>query len=379
MKKSIPSTSSRLASLDALRGFDLFVLVALGPLVLHYLDASGNTSLSWLREIFTHKDWEGFSPWDLIMPLFVFMSGVSIPFALARMKREGKYLPFFMRLFRRVLLLWLLGMVVQGNLLGLDATRVYLYSNTLQSIAAGYLIASLFYMFSGWRVQIISAVLLLLAYWGAMEFITVDGYGGGNYTPTGNLAEWIDRTVLGRYRDAATVDAAGQVHFAPWYHYTWILSSLTFGVTALSGMLAGRIAREARLPRLTLYLVLGTAFVLLGWLWSNYLPIIKPLWTSSMVLFSSGLCFLLMGLFYYVYDVLHWHIFLDFLKVYGMNSITAYLLSEVVNFRGVAHSVLYGLQHHFPTYYPFILTCAQVLIIFLILRAMHRKGIYLKV
>lgn len=173
MKKSTPSTSSRLASLDALRGFDLFVLVALGPLVLHYLDASGNISLSWLREIFTHKDWEGFSPWDLIMPLFVFMSGVSIPFALARMKREGKYLPFFMRLFRRVLLLWLLGMVVQGNLLGLDATRVYLYSNTLQSIAAGYLIASLFYMFSGWRVQIISAVLLLLVYWGAMVFNTI--------------------------------------------------------------------------------------------------------------------------------------------------------------------------------------------------------------
>ena len=62
-------------------------------------------------------------------------------------------------------------------------------------------------------VQIGTAVALLLAYWGAMQFITVDGYGGGNYTPDGNLAEWVDRTVLGRFRDAAVVEN-GQIVFA---------------------------------------------------------------------------------------------------------------------------------------------------------------------
>ena len=81
----------RLASLDALRGFDLLILVAIGPLILQLTQAVGGDSLQWLSALFTHKDWEGFSPWDLIMPLFVFMSGASIPFALSRMKREKDY------------------------------------------------------------------------------------------------------------------------------------------------------------------------------------------------------------------------------------------------------------------------------------------------
>ena len=81
--------SGRLTSLDALRGFDLFVLTALGPLMLSVVAAIGGENLNWLAQIFTHKDWEGFSPWDLVMPLFVFMSGASIPFALSKAKREG--------------------------------------------------------------------------------------------------------------------------------------------------------------------------------------------------------------------------------------------------------------------------------------------------
>ena len=76
-----------------------------------------------------------------------------------------------------------------------------------------------------------------------MQFITVDGYGGGNYTPQGNLAEWIDNTVLGRFRDTAQV-IDGKVVVADWYHYTWILSSLNFGVTVLTGLFAGYIAKD---------------------------------------------------------------------------------------------------------------------------------------
>ena len=44
---------------------------------------------------------------------------------------------------RRVLVLWILGMVAQGNLLDFDLSKLYLFSNTLQAIAVGYLVASL--------------------------------------------------------------------------------------------------------------------------------------------------------------------------------------------------------------------------------------------
>lgn len=67
--------SQRLESLDALRGFDLFFLVALGPLV-HALARAAN--VGWLNDsmwVFSHVHWEGFSPWDLIMPLFLFYVG----------------------------------------------------------------------------------------------------------------------------------------------------------------------------------------------------------------------------------------------------------------------------------------------------------------
>ena len=79
----------RLESLDVLRGFDLFCLVGLEA-VMHALD--GAVDAPWFDRVmwcFTHVDWEGFSSWDLVMPLFMFMSGVTIPFALARYKREG--------------------------------------------------------------------------------------------------------------------------------------------------------------------------------------------------------------------------------------------------------------------------------------------------
>ena len=375
------NTKQRLVSLDALRGFDLFVLVALGPLVLSFTQAAGPEHFEGLRAAFTHVDWEGFSPWDLIMPLFVFMSGASIPFALSRFRNGANRSLLVRRLLKRVLLLWLLGMVVQGNLLGLDPSRFYVYTNTLQAIAAGYLIAALLFTNTRLRTQVIVAVLLLLGYWAAMEIVSVDGYGAGSYAPESNLAEWIDRTVLGRFRDGAGVNEAGQVVFAPWYHYTWLLSTATFGVTALTGVFAGSIARASWLgmQKVLVYFGLGVAMVALGWLWDIQMPVIKTIWTSSMVLVSSGYCFLLMAVFYLLFDVFHFTFGLDFLRVYGMNSITAYVISEVVNFRGVAHSVLYGLEQHVGGYYTFVLTFSQVLIVYLILRSMYKHGVFVKV
>lgn len=237
------TTYKRLESLDALRGFDLFFLVALGPLA-HSLARAAD--VGWLNDCmwaFNHVQWEGFSPWDLIMPLFLFMSGASMPFALSRFKGVSDKKTLFRRLGKRILLLWIFGMMCQGNLLGFDPDRIYLYSNTLQSIAAGYLITAVLFLYTSRRTQIGVAVALLLVYWAAMQFITIGSYGGGNYTPEGNLAEWIDRTVLGRFRDGAKV-VDGEVVFAPWYHYTWILSTLNFGVTVLTGLFAGYIAKD---------------------------------------------------------------------------------------------------------------------------------------
>ncbi len=374
-------SSQRLASLDALRGFDLFVLVALGPLVSSLTHAAQSSHLEGLSWIFTHVAWEGFAPWDLVMPLFLFMAGASIPFALSRYVGGAHRGAFLGRLLKRVVLLWLLGMVVQGNLLAFDMSRIYLYSNTLQAIAAGYLIAALVFTSMRLQWQVVLTVALLAGYWGVMEFIGVDGYGNGNYTPDGNLAEWVDRTVLGRFRDGASMGADGSVTFASWYHYTWIISTLGFGATTLTGVFAGMIARTgwSGVRKVLTYFVLAIAMIGAGWLWSSQMPIIKTIWTSSMVLFSSGWCFALMGLFYLLYDVLQLKFGLEFFKIYGMNSIVAYVVSQVVNFRGVAHSVCFGLEQWLGAYYSVLLTFTQVAFVYLILRLMLKHNVFLKV
>lgn len=371
----------RLESLDVLRGFDLFCLVGL-EIIMHPLQRAINAP--WFDKFmwnFGHADWYGFTTWDLVMPLFMFMAGVSMPFALSRYKREHNKTQVYKRILKRVILLWIFGMMCQGNLLGLDPDRIYLYSNTLQAIAMGYLISAVLFLHTRISVQIGTAVVLLLVYWGAMEFITVNGYGGGNYTPDGNLAEWIDRVVLGRFRDGSQV-VNGQVVFADWYRYTWILSSLNFGVTVLTGVFAGHILKNTGFSqqKKTLILVItGVAMVVAGWLWNIQMPVVKKIWTSSMVLVSSGYCFLLMALFYYWIDYKGHRKNNTWLKVYGMNSIVAYMLAMIINFKCIGQSLFFGLEQYMGAYYPVLIALVNAGMVYLILWWMYKKKIFLKV
>lgn len=373
--------TQRLESLDILRGFDLFMLVGL-EMAMHQLSHAVNTpafdSFMWC---FTHVDWEGLSTWDIVMPLFMFMSGITIPFALSRYKEAKDKTLVYRRIFKRVLLLWIFGMMCQGNLLGLDPNRIYLYSNTLQTIAMGYLISALLFLHTRIRTQIILFILILLVYWGAMEFITIQGYGGGNYTPEANLAEWIEREVLGRFRDGASV-VNGEVVFPDWYRYTWILSSPNFGATVMTGLFAGYILKNkvwSQQKKLNLLIVIGISMVAIGWIWGIWHPVIKKIWTSSMVLVSSGYCFLMMALFYYMIDCKGWRKYFGWLKVYGMNSILAYMLAMCVDFSCIGHSLFHGLEQYIGAYYPILITFSNVSLVYLILWCLYKRQIFLRV
>ena len=102
------------------------------------------------------------------------------------------------------------------------------------------------------------------------------------------------------------------------------------------GAFAGKIMKEGKANRkkvVQILLLIGLLLIGLAELWSLQMPVIKRLWTASMTLLSGGYCFLLMALFYYWIDYKGHTRGLNWLKVYGMNSITAYVLGEVVNFR----------------------------------------------
>lgn len=275
--------------------------------------------------------------------------------------------------------------MVQGNLLALNPERIYLFTNTLQAIAVGYFFSAIIYLHTSWKTQVGIAIALLLAFWGAMEWITIGGYGGGDYTPHGNLAEGIDTMVLGRFRDTAQV-IDGEVVVKASYTYTWILSSLNFVVTVLTGVLAGEALRNSKsinskfkINTVGLLLGAGVVMVALGWTWGLVHPVIKHIWTGSMVLVSSGYCFILMGLFYWWIDCRGHNKHLTLLKIYGMNSITAYVVSHVISFRSISKSLFFGLEQYVGDYYDFIIQFSNVTILFIILYILYRNKIFLRV
>lgn len=370
----------RLESLDVLRGADLFFLLAVGPIVRRFIKL---VDQPWLNEcywLFDHVAWEGFSPWDIIMPLFVFMTGITIPFALGRIREERRYGTVLWRIVRRVVILWIFGMICQGGLLDKDPNTIYLYSNTLQAIAVAYAASALLFLFTKLRTQIIVAAVLLLGYWAAMEFVSVDGFGGGDYTPEKNLAEWVDNTVLGRFRDGAKV-VDGDVVFNTEYHCTWILSSLTFIVTGLLGMFAGVVAKSKMEERRKLWWFAGTgvALVVAGLIWSIWHPIIKMIWTSSMTLFSGGICFLLLWLCYYLIDYKGYRRGLTLFKVYGMNSIAAYMMPKFVKTRAILSGLLAFLPFVMGEEWAgFAIRVADAVVIYLLLYYMYKREIFLK-
>ena len=361
MAKTTSSTPKRLASLDILRGFDLFLLLFFQPVLMALCQA---TDIEWLKEFswhFDHEVWVGFRFWDLVMPLFLFMTGAAMPFSFAhytsgKSKRDGLY----WRIARRVVILFLFGMIVQGNLLALDLNHIYIYTNTLQAIAIGYLIAAVLLLSGDWKQQICYTMALLVVY--TLPMIVI-----GDWSPNGNFAYKVDEFILGNFRGDLS--------------YTWVWSSLTFGVSVMTGVFAGQIikSQRANIQTALKLLIIGVALVGIGLLLSPVVPIIKRIWTSSMTLYSSGWCFILMAIFFWVIDCCGLSKGLNWVKIYGMNPITAYLLGEVINFRSIVESVSFGLVPILGDFYQVWLTFGNFLILFVILRFMYNHKIFLKV
>lgn len=367
--------NQRLLSLDILRGFDLFVLVFFQPVFVSLVQTLDLPFADTLLYHFDHEDWVGFRAWDLVMPLFLFMSGVSMPFAFSKYEQMSDKSLVYRRIGKRVVLLFLLGAVVQGNLLAFDLHQLRLYSNTLQAIAIGYLIASLIFLNFSFKGQLIAGVVLLLLYWLPMTFL-------GDFTPEGNFAEKVDRLMLGRFRDGVSWGPDGHWSFSPHYQYTWIVSSLTFGVTVLMGTIAGGIIKGGSQNRNRTALILflsGVGCILVSLLWSLQMPIIKKVWTCSMTLYSGGWCLLLMAFFYYIVDCRGYSTGLKWLKIYGMNAITAYVLGQVINFRSVVESVSFGFEQFMGVYYKTWVTFGNYSILFLILYILYKRNIFLRI
>lgn len=379
-------TNKRLASLDILRGFDMWLLLMFGPIVHAFLRVNQSPAFDWLRNQTEHVSWEGFVLWDIIMPLFMFMSGVTIPFSMAKVKEQGPDKRFWLKLLKRVALLFFIGWIVQGNLLTLDFKQFHPFANTLQAIAVGYFFAALIYVFLDTKKQIVATVIPFAIFIGAFALT------GMNLDPQSNIAMTVDKAILGAHRDGVAWDGTTW-SYSSWYQYTWILSSLNFIVTVMLGCFSGQILRgfpkksaSAETPangisskRALQLAIFGAALVAASLLLSIWFPIIKKIWSSSMTLYAGGISCLMLAFTYYIVDVRKWTKGIGWLKYFGMNAIFAYTVGEVINFTSASHSVLHGAERLCGAYAPVLIATANAFILFFILRHLYRKNVFLRV
>ncbi|MBK8463888.1 MAG: DUF5009 domain-containing protein [Nigerium sp.] len=361
-------SGDRIASVDALRGFDMFWIMGGDWIVTSLHLAMGTSTTAFLAYHMDHAEWEGFRFYDIIMPLFLWLAGVSIPFAYSkRLSRTNSKAALWPQILKRVAILWILGMAVQGGLLTYDPAQFSLFSNTLQAIAVGYLGATILALYLPVRIQLLVTGVLMAVFWWVMENVPVPGVGAGFHEPDLNIALWIDMAVLGRFQDGT--------------NYTWILSSMNFVATVMLGVFAGYLLRSGlgAYRKVLALAVAGAALVCLGLLWSGWHPLIKQLWTGSFVLFSAGLCFLLLGVFYLVIDVWHVAWWAKPFMIIGANSIVAYVAWHLFDFGLVADVFLAPLETKVGDWWRFVHDVGATLVLFWILALMHRHRFFVKI
>jgi predicted acyltransferase len=302
------TTAARLISLDVFRGVTIAGMILV------------NNPGTWsaIHSPLAHAEWHGLTPTDLVFPFFLFIVGVSITLALGRRAEStGSKRDLYIKIVRRTLIIFVLGLVLAGfPRYELPTIRI---PGVLQRIAVCYFIASIIFLNTKWRTQIAVAAALLLAYWGLMVLIPAPGFSAGDLTMEGNVAAYVDRTLLGRHT------------WKPLYDPEGILSTIPAIVTTLGGVLTGHWLRSRRseLEKVAGMFVVGAACMVIGWAWGFWFPINKALWTSSYVMLTAGLALQFLAVCFWLIDIKGIRRWATPFAVFGSNALIIYFLAEL--------------------------------------------------
>lgn len=308
----------RLLSLDVLRGADMILLTCVGGLLWAVNNALGRPD--WLNSQIIHPNF-GFSLWDIILPLFIFMSGAAIPFGMGRrLDADGRPTrAFWTHLLKRFALLWILGMIVQNNLLSLNLMTIDPFRNVLQSMAILLVVTSLWYLIRNRWVRLAFPIVMMTA-------VGVAQAWWGDYSLGGSLGWKIEAW----WRTAILPEG----HFAlqPRGFNCFAISNVVIaGVFGPAGVYATQIMRSTRTERqkVLILLALGVGIAALGWALLPYVPSSKKMMSASFSLRALGYCYLLMGLFYWVVDVLKFRRGLAPFLLYGQSALFVYVVNSL--------------------------------------------------
>src|SRR5690554_1846440 len=167
MHKPRLDINRRLESLDILRGFDMFWIVGGGELIRSFAKNNEYTWLIHMANQMTHAEWEGFHFYDLIMPLFMFCAGVTIPYSiLSKIEKGFSRIFLFKKIIKRGIILIFLGIIYNGALTGEFVNLRY--TSVLGHIGLAYMIAASIFLFTGslrarilWGIGILGLIAII--------------------------------------------------------------------------------------------------------------------------------------------------------------------------------------------------------------------------
>lgn len=338
-----------------------------------------------------HAEWHGITPTDFIFPFFLFIVGVAIPIALGKRLKEGITREVYWKIASRAFLIFFLGMVLNAfplfdfskpdipllakivvmlalmatlylwltgkstaalvTLAGVAVLMTGLYfasfpvafinfetlriPGVLQRIAICYLIVSVLFLHTNWKQLTIIGGALLLFYWLIMTIVPVPGCEITTINDKAcNISAYIDRLILTEnhvWRSAKVFDPEG------------ILSTLPALVTTISGVLTGMWLKSERsdTEKAVGMFFFGVVLCAVGWCWNPFFPFNKPLWTSSYVVYTSGLALCFLASCYWLIDIKGYKTWTKPFVIFGVNALALFVgsgllgrLMGVVKFAG---------------------------------------------
>lgn len=373
--------SQRLVALDVYRGLTIMLMII--------VNTPGTWSHVWPP--LDHSPWNGCTPTDLVFPSFLFIVGVAMWFSF---RKFGHTLnrPALLKILRRTVLIFLIGLFINA-LPDFDLKNLRILG-VLQRIALAYGMAAILVTVLNRKGRWITAAVILFGYWGILVL-----FGGDNpFDMITNVVRRVDLAVLGPNHvwhgfPLDVSDPAQKIPFDP----EGLLSTLPAIVNVIFGFQVGELIGTSSNNRQvsTRLLIFGIAGILLGLLWNLVFPINKPIWTSSYVVYTTGIGTLILAIFLWVIDVKGWHKWAQPFRVYGMNPLFVYVLAdlwviflfmirlpyqgEMINgYSWIYHSVFVPIAGN-NNFSSFLFGLAHACLFWIVAEILYRKKIFIKI
>ncbi|HVT63016.1 MAG TPA: heparan-alpha-glucosaminide N-acetyltransferase domain-containing protein [Legionellaceae bacterium] len=305
--KSHHHLHKRILSLDVFRGMIIALMILVNTIVV-----SPFTTLD-------HASWHGCHLADLVFPSFIFVVGMSLVLSLSKQLKQGTAKSILVhKIVIRALIIMAFGVFLNmfPHHMTLDTIGSIRFLGVLQRIALCYLFAALAYLTLSTQIQILLIAILLAGYWWIMMYIPLPGFGSGHLSPEGNWAAYIDRLLI------------PPIHlYTKSYDPEGILSTIPAIATALLGNITSIwLMYKGSIYKKFWGLVIGGSVCLIGgWLWGQWFPINKALWTSSYVLWTAGWALYIYAICYWLIEIKHMTAWSKPFEVFGLNAIVAFI------------------------------------------------------